>query len=139
MVSLNLNELLAFETERVLKVKDWKLGLLHYSAMIVVFLYIFIWSLLLHGGWFETSSIFGVVRLSYKSPTLFFLTMVAYASDTGIGPALNIGARHPCEIYNDLEACTPADVSRSRCHAVADHAPPARAISLHVTNRCTLW
>jgi len=66
----NVDELLAYETPKVVRIKDRMLGMLKYTFMLVIFCYVFVYTLAYKGSHFQLDQLSGVARLQLQHPTM---------------------------------------------------------------------
>lgn len=65
----DIDEVFAYQTPRIVIIKDRTLGLAKNLLMLLIFFYIFIYSVLYQGAHFEKSPVEGVVRVQWQEPT----------------------------------------------------------------------
>lgn len=65
----DIDEVFAYQTPRVVIIKDRTLGLMKNILMLLIFIYVFIFTVLYQGAHFEQSAIEGVVRTQWQEPT----------------------------------------------------------------------
>jgi len=63
------DEILQYQTPKIVVVKDAKLGCLRLSLMFAIFCYIFIWTILFKGAHLAKNDIEGVFRVTLRHPT----------------------------------------------------------------------
>jgi len=66
----NLNETFAYQTPKVVVLKDAKLGLLRLGLVATIFMYIFVYNVLYQGVHLAEKDINGVYRIALKHPTM---------------------------------------------------------------------
>lgn len=116
----DVDDLLAYQTPKVVKIKDRTLGMLKYILMLVIFCYVFVWQVLYKGSHFQMDQLSGVARMQLQHPTLRCNPMdVTCASNytslmklpyctqyTGKKPS---AVQRPCKFYDALDLLKPLD------------------------------
>eukprot|EP01119_Soliformovum_irregulare_P002605 TRINITY_DN12853_c0_g1_i1.p1 TRINITY_DN12853_c0_g1~~TRINITY_DN12853_c0_g1_i1.p1 ORF type:complete len:378 (-),score=90.86 TRINITY_DN12853_c0_g1_i1:39-1172(-) len=64
----NWNELLSYSTVKIVKIRDWRLGLLHYVCMFGIICYIFLYAVWWKQGYLEKENPEGGIRASLQAP-----------------------------------------------------------------------
>lgn len=72
-MSLPWDEYLAYPTVKIVKVKDRYLGLLRYSIMTLIFVYIVVYVIILNKGYYATDTPVGAIELSLEKPDGYML------------------------------------------------------------------
>jgi hypothetical protein len=69
-MGIEWNSLLAYSTVKIVKVRDWRLGVLHFSFVIAIFLYVVIFSLIVQKKYVLTVTPTGSIRTSLLAPKI---------------------------------------------------------------------
>jgi hypothetical protein len=67
-MGFNLDDLAAYQTPRVAKIKDWRLGLLWYGGCFIIVMYIVGWAILINQEYMNLQGPQGAVRTTAMSP-----------------------------------------------------------------------
>lgn len=89
----DLDEVFAYQTLKVVVLKDRKLGLIALSLKLLIFCYIFLYTILYQGKHLSVADIDGVNRLSIRNPT------------EGMCDPFEVGCRANYSEYHDLPYC----------------------------------
>lgn len=65
----DVDEIFAYQTPRIAKIKDRTLGVMKNILMLLIFVYIFIFNIWYKGSHFRMSSVNGLTRLQWQEPT----------------------------------------------------------------------
>lgn len=65
----DVDELLAYQTPKVVVIKDRMLGMIKYTFMFIIFLYVFVWQLAYKGAHLQLDQLSGVARVQLQHPT----------------------------------------------------------------------
>jgi len=65
----DVDELLAYQTPKVVRIKDRALGMLKYIFMLIIFCYVFVFQLAYKGSHFQLDQLSGVARVQLQHPT----------------------------------------------------------------------
>jgi hypothetical protein len=116
----DVDEVLAYQTPKVVKIKDRLLGVLKYIFMFTIFLYVIVWQVLYKGSHFQMDHLSGVARLQLQQPTrrcnpmdidcssnYTSLQKLPYCSQYR-GDNASIVQRE-CKYYDALDLLTPMD------------------------------
>jgi len=66
----DIDDLFAYQTPRITKIKDRTLGLTKLVLLLVVFAYVVVWQMAYNGSHFKVEDIEGVSRLQWQQPTM---------------------------------------------------------------------
>lgn len=69
ILGVDTDEMLAYQTPKVVMIKDRLLGVLKYTLMLCIFCYVFVWQLMYQGSHFYLDHLNGVARLQLQHPT----------------------------------------------------------------------
>ncbi|PRP74841.1 P2X receptor [Planoprotostelium fungivorum] len=97
------NNALSYSTVKIIKIADWRLGLLHYTFLFGIILYVFLYQVWYKRGYmtFETPS--GAVRATLQAPPAPLpLNQLSYCSESGNSSSL------PCAYMSGPTATFPA-------------------------------
>lgn len=63
-----LDNILTYSTPKIVEIRDKRLALLHYTMLLIIFLYIVVYQIVLQGKWYGRSAISGTVSVSLRDP-----------------------------------------------------------------------
>lgn len=105
-----MDNLLAYDTVKVVRIRDWRVGTVHYLFVVVIFAYVIIYETLWMEGYKLTTTPEGYVRLetdwpSHSTPA----PKLKYCLPAGEIPGSKFQGvtRWPCMFIEDLEAVDP--------------------------------
>eukprot|EP00408_Alexandrium_pacificum_P027019 CAMPEP_0171205934 /NCGR_PEP_ID=MMETSP0790-20130122/26804_1 /TAXON_ID=2925 /ORGANISM="Alexandrium catenella, Strain OF101" /LENGTH=539 /DNA_ID=CAMNT_0011671465 /DNA_START=62 /DNA_END=1679 /DNA_ORIENTATION=+ len=120
----DLDEVFAYQTVKIVVLKDRKLGLISLFLKLTIFCYIFLWVILHQGKHLSVADVDGVSRLSIRNPTIGMCDpyevgcranytqfhKLPYCRESPT-PYLegNDGIKRPCQIWDSIEAAHSAD------------------------------
>jgi len=116
----DVDEILAYQTPKVVNIRDRTLGVLKYIFMLIIFCYVVVFQVLYKGSHFQLDHLSGVARLQLQHPTKLCnpmdlgclanyssLQKLPYCSQyTGKKAAHN---RKKCKYFDALDLLTPVD------------------------------
>ncbi|KYR01672.1 P2X receptor [Tieghemostelium lacteum] len=71
LFNLDWDDLLAYNTVKVVKIRDARLGILHLSFMVGIILYIVVFQIFLQKGYLEIETPLGSIRTSLMAPSVY--------------------------------------------------------------------
>lgn len=99
----------SYTTTKIVRIQDRRLGLLNYTALFLIFAYVFVWKLLISGGWYQVDSVVGSVRSSFQRPNVTTdTTTLPYCSENGtMSHGTHNYLNHNCTIWDEADAVFP--------------------------------
>ncbi|PRP75371.1 P2X receptor [Planoprotostelium fungivorum] len=78
------NSILSYSTVKIIKIADWRLGILHYTFMLGILLYVFLYQVWFKRGYMAFDIPNGAVRATLQAPTTpLALDQMSYCSQSG--------------------------------------------------------
>lgn len=111
-----MNDYCAYTTGRIVKIRDWRLGVLHWTFVLAIFCYIVIYSVALEQRYrLRALDIVGSTRLQLKSPNSTYFVLPAntsYCTNGTAPPPPNSWPyvqqfQFPCRYYDQYDAVDP--------------------------------
>lgn len=102
---VDLDDLFAYKSVRVAKIRNRWLGILHFTFMFLIFFYIVICNLILKKGWLEDHEPVSSLRLQLKSPT--DVDLDRHANATHMPKYCGAGGKQ-CVWWNERQLVYPA-------------------------------
>lgn len=117
----DVDEMLAYETPKVVRIRDRTLGVLKYSFVFIIFCYVFVWQLMFKGAHFQMDTLSGVARMQLQHPVkqcnpmdldcsanFTSLQRLSYCSQY-IGKKNASIDQEECKYFDALDLLTPMD------------------------------
>eukprot|EP00037_Helgoeca_nana_P032851 m.415631 g.415631 ORF g.415631 m.415631 type:complete len:432 (-) comp29704_c0_seq1:174-1469(-) len=122
------NGLLAYTTVKCVKIRNWKLGAIHYFFQFAIFCYVVIYAVLYERGFmYKEQIIGGSLTLNSKAPSAGAESSYCCGADVGC-PVANDTSRLPCAYWDEYQAEYPP--SQSKEIAVTTRATVTRQTTL---------
>jgi hypothetical protein len=122
MARCNINNLLGYSTTRIVKIRDWRLGLTYYVSLLAIFVYVVVYSVIIEQRYRQRAiDVVGSTRLQLRVPDLVYSSQPA---QTVFCAPANTSSNHqtgklplstadvpipqfPCRYYDQYDATDP--------------------------------
>mmetsp|Transcript_12508 Transcript_12508/g.35642 ORF Transcript_12508/g.35642 Transcript_12508/m.35642 type:complete len:530 (+) Transcript_12508:80-1669(+) len=119
----DLDEVFAYQTPKVVILKDRRLGFIAISLKLLIFCYIFLWMIIYQGKHLSVADVNGVNRLSVRNPSEDMCNpfhvgcrsnytdfrQLPYCAESAETYNEGDGTKRPCQIWDSVEAHIPFD------------------------------
>lgn len=106
-----LKEWCTYSTPRIVRLRDWRLGLLYYGLMFLIFFYIVVYSVVLQQKFrIKALDIVGATRLQLRPPAPAYQVPASASRFCGNGTVNYNGGvvqQYPCRFYDQYDAVDP--------------------------------
>jgi len=118
----DLDEVFAYQTPKIVILKDRKLGFIAISLKVLIFVYIFLWTILFQGTHLSVADVDGVNRLSVRNPTRHMCDSFRVGCRANYTPFTELpyclesnktlkgaGKKLTCQAWDSVEVVQPAE------------------------------
>eukprot|EP01111_Echinosteliopsis_oligospora_P005751 TRINITY_DN1938_c0_g1_i2.p1 TRINITY_DN1938_c0_g1~~TRINITY_DN1938_c0_g1_i2.p1 ORF type:complete len:135 (+),score=23.15 TRINITY_DN1938_c0_g1_i2:111-515(+) len=98
-MAMDWDAMLEYKTVKIVVIRDRRLGIIHYAVMLLILIYVVVYTIVFEGGYLKTEPPFGSARATLRQPdTLTSETVLPYCLQNSPTSTLSDGSSSPNEL-----------------------------------------